>query len=89
MSLERCLSVCLVLRLHSHNAPSLIFSYWLPGGKVDPGEDLKAAAIRETKEEAGIDVELTGILRIEYTPHHGLVSLIIIVADNISLLLSP
>lgn len=31
-------------------------SYDLPGGGVDLGEDLKAAVIREIKEETGIDV---------------------------------
>lgn len=28
------------------------------GGQVEEGESLKAAAIRETKEEAGIDIEV-------------------------------
>ena len=32
--------------------------YVMPGGKIDPGEDKKEAAIRETKEEIGCDVEL-------------------------------
>jgi len=36
----------------------------LPGGRVDPGEKLSVAAIRECKEEAGIDIRLTGILTI-------------------------
>eukprot|EP01083_Nonionella_stella_P105213 302531_1 len=45
--------------------------FWLPGGRVDPGETLCEAAIRETKEEAGIDVELTGILTMEFTPCAG------------------
>lgn len=38
--------------------------WWIPGGKVDPPEDLFTAAIRECKEESGIDVKLTGIIRI-------------------------
>lgn len=42
--------------------------FWLPGGRIDAGEDPKQAAIRETKEEAGIDVRLTGFIRVEYTP---------------------
>ena len=30
----------------------------MPGGVVEEGESLKAAAIRETKEESGIDIEI-------------------------------
>jgi len=47
----------------------IIFSYFLPGGAVDRHEHLTTAAIRETKEEAGIDVNLTGVLSINYSPH--------------------
>ena len=31
----------------------------MPGGQVEEGESLKEAAIRETKEETGIDIEVT------------------------------
>lgn len=47
--------------------------FWLPGGAVDLRERLSDAAIRETIEEAGVDVELKGILAIEQTPHRGYV----------------
>ncbi|CAM5714901.1 putative 45.4 kDa protein in thiaminase I 5'region [Streptomyces afghaniensis 772] [Streptomyces afghaniensis] len=30
----------------------------MPGGQVEEGESLKAAVIRETKEESGIDIEV-------------------------------
>ncbi|KAA8499018.1 Phosphatase NudJ [Porphyridium purpureum] len=43
-------------------------TWWLPGGGVDKGEDFRTAAVRETAEEAGVDVRLTGVLRVEYTP---------------------
>jgi 8-oxo-dGTP pyrophosphatase MutT (NUDIX family) len=33
----------------------------LPGGHIDPGESASDAAIRETAEESGITVEITGI----------------------------
>ena len=41
--------------------------WWLPGGRVDPPESFFEAAIREAKEEAGIDIILKGILRFEYS----------------------
>lgn len=41
--------------------------WWVPGGWCDPGEKLLDAAIRETKEEAGVDVVIKGILRVEHT----------------------
>jgi len=39
--------------------------WWIPGGKVDHKEEFIEAAIRETKEEAGIDIEIKGVLRVE------------------------
>ena len=41
--------------------------WYFPAGRVEPGETLAQAAVRETREEAGIDVELTGIYRIEHS----------------------
>jgi ADP-ribose pyrophosphatase YjhB (NUDIX family) len=39
------------------------FEIWcLPGGQVEEGESLVQAAIRETKEETGLDVELTRLV---------------------------
>ena len=47
--------------------------WYLPAGRVEPGEDFKAAAWRETMEEAGIAIEIDGVLRIEQLPvKHGL-----------------
>ena len=42
--------------------------WYLPAGRVEPGESLGDAAVRETLEEAGIRVRLTGILAIEHRP---------------------
>ena len=40
--------------------------WWLPGGFVENnGDDFYTTAIKETKEEAGIDITIKGILRIE------------------------
>lgn len=42
--------------------------WYLPAGRVEPGESLIKAARRETLEESGIPVVIEGILRIEHTP---------------------
>jgi len=41
--------------------------WWLPAGGLDAGETFPEAALRETYEEAGIQVELKGILRVEHS----------------------
>jgi ADP-ribose pyrophosphatase YjhB (NUDIX family) len=42
----------------------------VPGGAVDLGESLPHAGIRETKEESGIECEITGISGIYTDPEH-------------------
>jgi ADP-ribose pyrophosphatase YjhB (NUDIX family) len=42
----------------------------LPGGAVDIGESLTQAAIREIREESGVDCEITGLSGIYTDPGH-------------------
>ncbi len=42
----------------------------LPGGGMDLGEQLTTTAVRETKEETGVDVEITGLVGIYTNPNH-------------------
>jgi 8-oxo-dGTP pyrophosphatase MutT (NUDIX family) len=42
----------------------------LPGGAHDPGETLSRTAVRETKEETGIDIRVTGLVGIFTDPTH-------------------
>jgi ADP-ribose pyrophosphatase YjhB (NUDIX family) len=44
----------------------------LPGGGMDLGESIADAAVRETKEETGIDVEVTGLIGVYTNPRHVL-----------------
>lgn len=42
----------------------------LPGGAMDLGESMPEAAVRETLEETGVQVEITGIVGIYTDPRH-------------------
>ncbi len=42
--------------------------WYLPAGRVEPGETFQQAAVRETREESGIPIVLEGIVRVEHTP---------------------
>ncbi|MEV6773839.1 NUDIX domain-containing protein [Nocardia sp. NPDC051030] len=41
-----------------------------PGGVMDIGETLEQCVIRETKEETGLEIEITGLLGIYTDPEH-------------------
>ena len=42
----------------------------VPGGAIDLGESVAQAAVRETREESGIECEITGIVGIYSDPKH-------------------
>jgi ADP-ribose pyrophosphatase YjhB (NUDIX family) len=42
----------------------------VPGGAIDLGESLTQAALRETREETGIECEVTGLVGIYTDPKH-------------------
>ena len=42
----------------------------VPGGGIELGESMTQAAIRETREESGVDCEITGLVGIYTDPKH-------------------
>ncbi|MEY4578917.1 MAG: hypothetical protein RL701_3620 [Pseudomonadota bacterium] len=63
------LMVAIVVLLHAERIllvqeakPRVRGTWNLPGGRVEPGEALTDAALRETQEEAGLSVHLRGLL---------------------------
>jgi ADP-ribose pyrophosphatase YjhB (NUDIX family) len=45
----------------------------VPGGAMELGETLSACGVRETKEETGVDCEITGLVGIYTDPKHVMV----------------
>ena len=53
------------------------YGLWVfPGGYVDRGEEVTAAAIREAREEAGLDVEIDGLINIYSYAHRSLIVIV-------------
>lgn len=42
--------------------PPLTGEWSLPGGRIEPGEPAKAAALRELREETGIEADILGLI---------------------------
>lgn len=68
------------------------FEIWcMPGGGVEPGETAPQGAIREAKEETGIDVSLTRLVGLYTTPNWtaGNTHIILFAAEPIGGTLTP
>jgi 8-oxo-dGTP diphosphatase len=53
------------------------YGLWVfPGGYVDRGEEVTRAAIREAREEAGLDVELERLINIYSYAHRSLIVIV-------------
>lgn len=58
-------SILFVRQSHGH---SLEGQWTVPWGRVDPGESPAAAAVREAREEGGVEVEVEGLLGVQELP---------------------
>jgi ADP-ribose pyrophosphatase YjhB (NUDIX family) len=58
-----------------------IGKWTFPGGYVDLGESPAAAALRETQEEVGMNVELRRVIGVYTDPAHPIAAVIVYLAD--------
>ena len=69
-----CVAPCAFAAVHDITGRILLVrrcdtgDWELPGGHVDPGESASDAAMRETAEESGITVEITGLVGVYTDP---------------------
>ncbi len=56
--------MCLMIRRSDND------NWAVPGGAIDLGESMVQAAVRETREETGIECEITGLVGIYTDPKH-------------------
>lgn len=61
-----------VLAARRTSPPDLAGGWEFPGGKVEQGEDPRAAVVREVAEELGCGIEVTGMLSGEAPIREGL-----------------
>jgi len=68
-----CFSICIVQR-QSDKAFLMVqergsTGFWVPGGGLNPGETFVEGALRETLEEAGVFIDVKGIIQFENASH--------------------
>ena len=61
-----------VLVRHTYDLPGINRNDWtIPGGKVEEGESMEEAAVREAYEETGLEVEIKGLYKIFHHTFHS------------------
>lgn len=64
-----------ILLLRRNEEPR-VGKWGLPGGHVQRGDDLYDSAVRETHEEAGVNIIIKKILKLFSIPEHGIVQIV-------------